>query len=332
MAVKDVFSPKPVNQIDPKSTKEELGEWEKKRKEAKAQREYMEEQRNIDRILQPEQPPEPQFQVRGGVNIDIDPLRDAKEARETSERVRKEKEDEVKEEKAKRERAEEERRKAEDDLKKSEMASAIKELGGQFATALKEMNTKIDAVKAGADPVSLVSQFSALEQLTKKINEIRMEGGGGVNPSIQLEITKLNIESARAEREFQVKMKQDDRNWELEKIKLQDQRYFKQQEAERQQRKDDMFASAPQVLGGAIARGIMEKQAGRVSGSVPPPTTSKTPQHHVEAPVGEAGEVECAGCSQPVAIGPTARNAVCSNCGMKYSVRRIEGQPTIEEE
>lgn len=324
MAVKDVFSPKPVNQIDPKRTEEKPSEWKRKAEDAKLEREYLEEQKRIERMSQPEMPPEPQFQVRGGVNIDIDPQRDTKEAREAAEKIRQEKDNEIKTEKEKREKADDQRRKAEDELKKTELTVVIKELTGEFKTALKDMNTKIDDVKAGADPSGLLTQFNALEQVAKKITDIRAEGGGGFDPRIQLEITKLNMENARAEREFQASMQERKERWEAEKIKMQEDRYFKQQELERQLKRDDMFAKGPEIFGRAFAEGIKHK--GPTQPSQQPSSSGKS--YRIEAGVGEAGVTDCVHCEgkSTVAVGPTAKNAVCGDCGTRFSITRTKRQ------
>jgi len=77
MAVKDVFTPKSTNPIDPQTAKEKEegkeSEWQRKAKDAKAEREYLEEQKRIDRIGQPEQSKEPAFGIEGKVKLDIDP-------------------------------------------------------------------------------------------------------------------------------------------------------------------------------------------------------------------------------------------------------------------
>lgn len=329
MAVKDVFAPKPVNPTDPKNIKEKdegkIGDWERKAKEAKATLEYVEAQKMIDRITQPEPPQEPQFKVTGGAHFDIDPQRDAREAREEAERVRKEKEAELKMEKEKRE-------KAEGDLRKSELASMMKDLTGQFAGALKEVRGEIAEVKSGADPSRLTAQWSALEQLAEKITALRSSGGGGTDPAIQLEITKMQMDNARADREFQARMEQDRRQWELDKEKMQDDRYFKRQEAEYKQKSRDMYAGAPIILGDMIARGIRDKEAGKAGGGVGQIQAKGKTGGYIEASEGDAGEVNCAVCQQPVYIGPTARSAECSNCRTRYPIKRIAKQSVPEGE
>jgi len=43
-------------------------------------------------------------------------------------------------------------------------------------------------------------------------------------------------------------------------------------------------------------------------------------------------EVEYPGCSQPLAIGPTARVVVCANCGERVPVKRVGERPSARAE
>lgn len=330
MAVEDVYKPKTVNPIDPKNVKgkeeDKETEFQRKAKDAKAEREYLEEQRRIDRIGQPEKSKEPAFAVEGKMHLDIDPQRDAKEAREATEKIRQEAEKEKKGRDEKIEKLTAERNEKARELQDSQLTAVMKEMTGSFNAALKDMNNKLEDVKAGADPSAMVNQFTVLRKLAEEMTSLKGTHGVG-DPSLQLEITKLQMDNARADREFQAKMEQDRRQWDLEKEKFQDNRYFKQQEAARQAKRDEMFANAPAVIGGAIAKGLMETGEGGVSGA----PKGKAGQH-VEAGVGEAGNFECSSCRQPVAIGPTAKSAVCSNCGTRFSIRRVESEVAPEEE
>ena len=326
MAVKDVFQPKATNLTDPQAVKEEgkATEWQQKTKEAKAEREYGEEQIRIARMHNPESS-EPGFKVTGGVKLDIDPLRDQREAREAAEKVR------VKAEEEKEKRDEEikkitvERDEKARELQDTKLSAVMKEMTGSFNAALKTMNEKLEEVRAGADPTAMVSQFKVLSNLSEEIASMRGTPAVG-DSALQLEITKLEMANARAEREFQARLAQEARQWDLEKIKLEDDRYFRKQEAARQQRKDDMFANAPAAVGSAIAKGMMDAEGANSISKAP---KSKVGQH-VEAGVGESGEFECSSCGHPVAIGPTARAAICSNCETRFPIERK--QPEIEPE
>lgn len=330
MAVKDVFRPEATNPSDPKNPRDKnegkVGEWENKAKEAKAEREYMEEQERIKRMGQPLPPQEPAFQVQGGVRLDIDPQRDANLARQELREQQERDGDKI-------EKLTSDLNKTKDELRESHITAVMKEMSNQFAGALKEMNDRIGSVRSGSDPTILASQFEVLTQIAEKMGFQKSTPQIG-DPMIQLEITKLQMENARADREFKAKLEQDKREWDLEKIKLEDDRSFKRAQLAQEEKRNELFVKAPQMVGGAIAQGIMSARGGGIGAkeSPPPPKSSKKQPRHIEAGQGESGEIECPGCNQPVAIGPTARVAVCANCGERVPVKRISGEPSSQEE
>lgn len=262
------------------------------------------------------------------MKLDIDPQRDAKEAREEL-RQQQEKSD------AKIEALTGDLDKTKGDLQKSEITAAMKEMGGQFANALKEMNEKIASVRSGADPAILATQFEALTKVAQQMGFQKSNPQIG-DPSIQLEITRLQMESAQKDREFQAKLALENRQWDLEKMKLEDERDFKRAQLAQDAKRNDMIAQAPQMLGTAIGQGLLTKQSSRGGGvaeeALPEPQAPRGKQeHHVEAGWGESGTIECPGCSEPLGIGPTAKVAVCANCNERVPIRRVDKKPVAEE-
>lgn len=269
---------------------------------------------------------EPAFRVTGGVKLDIDPQRDAREAREAVERmsVKAGEDKEKRDEEIKKLTAERDEKARE--LQDTKLSAVMREMTGSFNAALKTMNEKLEEVRAGADPSAMIGQFKVLTKLSEEMASLKGTPAAG-DASLQLEITKLQMDNARAEREFQARLAQEARQWDLEKMKLEDDRHFRQHEAARQQRKDDMFANAPAAVGEAWAKGMLAAEEAK---NIPQAPKSKVGQH-VEAGEGESGEFECS-CGQPVAIGPTARSAICSNCGTRFPIERTKPELEPEEE
>lgn len=327
MAVEDVFKPPIVNPIDPKVTKEKdkASEWEKKTRDAKAEREWLEEQRRMDRITQPEQPPESPFQFKGSVNLgNIDFQEQQKQAKEEAERVRKESADEIK-------RLTEELNKTKNELQANIISAAMKEQSSQFVAALKDMNEKIEAVKAGADPSVMMNQFDIVTKIAEKMGFSKGTGQTG-DPAIQLEITKLTMENALAQRKFEFEMQQRREDWELEKMKMQDERDLKREEMANERasekRKNEQWGGMIDRLGAAAGQGYYDRSRQKVAASAP---QGKRASRHIEAGVGEAGETECPNCQEPIAIGPTARTAVCASCNTRIPIKRTEKIEPEEE-
>ncbi|MBA7703237.1 hypothetical protein ES703_112019 [subsurface metagenome] len=210
----------------------------------------------------------------------------------------------------------------------------MKEMSTQFIGALKEMNDRIAAVRSGADPAILATQFEALTKVAEQMGYQKATPQIG-DPAIQLEITRLQMESAQKDREFRAKLAQENRQWDLEKMKLEDERAFKRQQLAQDAQRTDLIAQTPQVLANAFAQGLMarESKGGMVAKEASPEAEApkKKKGHHVDAGWGESGEVECPRCAQPIGIGPTAQTAVCSACGEKVPIRRVGERPSAQE-
>jgi len=179
---------------------------------------------------------------------------------------------------------------------------------------------------------SRASQKTFMEQFTEAKQTAEALGMAHPSPETGDLQTKLALEKLKFEQTVELRRlakeeKAEARTWQLELRRLDDERDARKVEATRQVKRDEMFANAPAVIGGAIAKGLMETGGGGVSGA-----PKGKMGHHVEAGVGESGEFECSSCSQPVGIGPTAKSATCSNCGARFSIKRVEPQVASAEE
>lgn len=170
---------------------------------------------------------------------------------------------------------------------------------------------------------SFTEQYQEALETAKALGMNMPSGHGG--ETIQLELKKLDFEQARALREMSRAEKAEDRRWQIELKRLDDERDRRREELERQRAKDQMWANAPQMLGGAVARGIMESR-GAAAGAVQSANAGKV-SSHLEAPWGEAGEFNCPECNEVVGIGPTSKAAACPRCGTKIPIKRTGEKP-----
>jgi len=152
---------------------------------------------------------------------------------------------------------------------------------------------------------------------------------GDLNTQIQLK--KMEFDQTVQLRRLSREEKASERQWQLELRRLDDERAAKHQESAQAAKRDEMVAKAPELIGRAIAQGIMASGEGKAAASQPITSRKGDKSHHVEAGQGEAGEVECPGCGQPVAIAPTADKAICANCGSKYDIDRTAVAPGDEK-
>ena len=194
-----------------------------------------------------------------------------------------------------------------------------------------QMQVLTKMIETSASRGSFVEQYNAVIETAKTLGLSQPQIAGDINSQIALkkmefdqtaELRRMAREEKRADRDFQRQLNRDADEREARKV-----------EQGRQDRRDEMFNKAPQVIGGALAQGILANQRGGGGVTQEAPVETKPSKgKHVEANWGDSGEVECPGCSQPIAIGPTARTAVCANCGVKVPIRRTGERPTAEEE
>jgi len=313
MSVEDVYASKVINPTDPSVNKDQKKQtdseyWDERAKTERAKREYEEESamrtKSKDQAINP---PEPPFQFKGSINMgDIDMQRDAREAKEATEAENARRDKELKEEREKREVVEKEKHQLE------------------LAGIQKDMNQKMESLEktilaGNANQKSITTQIGEIQELAGVLGFQRPDPtlAGSLDVSTRIELIKLQNENARAEREFKREMRREEREYQRLMRKDDDDRHFQQGEADRQAKRDGMFAKAPEMVGRAIASGMME---GGGAGA-----KQKPQSYHLEAAAGAGGEAECPYCGSDIAIGPTARSAVCPNpeCGAKLPIKRV---------
>lgn len=146
------------------------------------------------------------------------------------------------------------------------------------------------------------------------------------NPQIALELAKLGLESAREDRKFQMEMENSKRKWDMDMLEMKDNRTFKERELQLQEKKDQQLFTLPEIIGGAIAKGMREQGGPAVGGGVQQ-QQRRTYKTTVEP--GQAGHIECPECQNSVEITANARAAECQSCHTPFIIER---KPAQEEE
>lgn len=325
MTVENVFKPKTVKPVDPHAAVEKDGEgadyWTKKAAGAKARLDYQEYEQAM-RMLG--QTPEAPFTIKGAVDLGtIDVQQQQRDAQAQADKVRTDKDAELKTER-------EHSAGLQDQLNKERTDSIRRD----FDSKLTELNKTIEqlATAPKKDDRPLHEQFK--EQLTS-LRELAQDLGlektsTGQDPMIALELAKLNFSQAREEREFKWKMRQDEKNFQLEIRKANDEREHNQGLLQAQARKDDMLASLPEQIGGAFARGIKGSSRG---GAPQPVGQSRADPQAIRIGEGESGAIGCAECESMIEVAPTTTVAQCLGCNARYPIIRVpagEPQPTEE--
>ncbi len=213
-----------------------------------------------------------------------------------------------------------------DDLRERLHGKEMEVLTTSFAA---QMQALTEMVKANASRGSFMDQYNGVMEMAKTIGFSQPQLAGDVTSQMALEKMKFdqNIELKRMAREE----KRADREFQRQLNVDAEERETKKGERAQQAKRDDMFARAPQVIGSALAQGMLanEGNGGGVSEQASPePKASRgKPGPQFEAGWGESGEVECPGCNQPIGIGPTAKTAVCTNCDESVPITRVGEKP-----
>ncbi|KKN59497.1 hypothetical protein LCGC14_0541110 [marine sediment metagenome] len=216
------------------------------------------------------------------------------------------------------------------DLRERLHSKEMEVLTTSFAAQMQAL-TKM--VESNASRGSFMDQYNGVMEMAKTIGLSQPQLAGDVTQSMALEKMKFeqNLELKRMGREDRQADREFTRRLNLDA----EEREAKKGERAQQAKRDDMFAKAPQVIGGAIAQGLMANKGdgGGVSeqASPEPKAPKGKPGPHFEAGWGESGDGECPGCNQPIGIGPTAKTAVCANCGDSVPIIRVGEKPGASE-
>jgi hypothetical protein len=226
-----------------------------------------------------------------------------------------------------------------EDMKKEfkEQLSASGQANLQLQDKIHEQQTEIlkltfgaqiqalkDTIAAGVGKKDFLEQYNEVMGTAKALG-VQIAGPGQISsPELQLQILKIEHEHALALEAMKDSREESRRQWDLKLRELDEKSEATKAEFARQQQRDQFFFQAPETIGGAIARGIIESKGGSGIAQATPQSPPRGKQaFHIEAPPGEGGETNCPNCNEIVGIGPTARSAVCPGCGLKIPITRI---------
>jgi len=315
MALEEVFTPprKAGSTIDPKSVSQkdvrDANYWEQKAREAKAEKEAKLELKEIERIEKGDRdkPPESPFKVTGAVNLGNFDLQEQSRAMETKMKEIEEKyENQIG---AISEKSDHYR----DELHKAQ----IQMLSDQFQLQLGFLTKQIAAGQSRQP--SFEEQMEKVKNLATQLGFQPMSTVGKGNPELEIRMLELQHAEAARQRDFEWKLKQYDleREQRLEEAKIKREVEMERIKAERE--RNNMLATLPDTIGGALARGLLDAGSNNNAISRRP---QQPRQYRIEASLGQQGEVPCPNCQTPVAILPETEVAVCAGCGARMPITR----------
>lgn len=304
VALKDRITQKKKSEIDRQEELEraeheaKMAELEKKRKEAAANASKAEERT------------ENPFHVKGQINvgnIDLQAEREAtqRQAAEAQAAMA----------------AEMERQRQENALLREKLSEQrIEEVKNTLLSQLNQQNQQLESlIHNQANKASLADQIAAMKKTASELGLV--DGNAGSSAAVQVELKRLEfeLEDRKHQHALELQRIEDERDYKKKQLALEDKRIEAEIEEKRKGR--EQLAQAPTIIGQVIARAI---QAGGETGAPANVINSSAPAGHIEAPVGEAGELECPGCNETMSFGPTQKLAVCPGCGNKFAVNRIK--------
>ncbi len=325
MAVlKDAFIPEKKGDTNPDPDTRKAGEtgpgyYKKKAEEARARLDYVEAESLIDRARAgPAAPAESPIQIKGSVNLgDFDLQAQGREAAETLKQERADSNTRLAA-------AEAEARKAKDDLATANLEHLRQDFSTKFASLQ-------DAVmKGNTSQKSFAEQY---KELTETATLLGLSpgggvGGGGGGGTMQIEILKMQHQMKMDERNFQREMRKDDKAWQLELKKMEREDKRAQEKLEAEKERNALLYSIPERIGGALGEAVVNGATAEPSGGQVSAAPAK--QYHIEAPVGDAGELDCPKCHSKIGFGPTSAGAECVKCHLKLSIKRTPAVQHVE--
>lgn len=203
-------------------------------------------------------------------------------------------------------------------------------LGGGKVSEIKDIFNLIEAIGKTKTEKGLAEQVKEAKDMLSAI-EGEKKPSEAIPAEIALQLKKMEFDNNIAIEEMRDKRAKDDRDWDMVKIKWQEERDSRRAEIEGkfaiERERNQMISGGIEQLGKVIARASMDAD----SGIVAPANNSgtKLANEIISAGIGESGETTCPSCNGIIGIAKDADKAICAGCSTIYRVQRI---PQVAEE
>lgn len=311
----DIFDPPTDNPDNPEVKKgkpeEGAGYWDQKAKEARAKREYEEEQRQAKLAREKEGTQvEPPFSVKGSVNLgNIDFQKQQEELKKTMEKIQQDAQNQI-------QALNQQNADYRDQMHRIQLDMVEKTLKAQIESMQKTIQEGLLKPK---DP-NIIERLNEIMQIAGVLGYARPDPQSGLPAELQLKMLEMEMSEKTAARKFEWDKMMSERNWQLALKKLEAESQARAAEIQQEREKRNMFASPFESIGAAIAKGLIDS-GGSIGEKIS--TRRKRSEFRLQAGEGESGTVECPECGEPIAIAPTARSTVCPSCEATVSITRI---------
>ncbi len=179
---------------------------------------------------------------------------------------------------------------------------------------------------AGEPQGSLTDQILMVKTLASELGLKPPDAAVG-DSSVQLQILAMTHAEAQRDREFKWQMEQDRNAREDRREDAANNLAMRGAELAQGRERTELIVSAVKTVGATAAAGLMASEGAEPASS--PPQGVKV--GNIQVGIGGSGETKCIKCKQPVAVGPTAKSAVCAGCGARYSIQRTQAASPGEQ-
>jgi hypothetical protein len=312
VALKDRLSQKKKAELDRQDELEraehetKMAELERKRKEAAANTSKLE-----DKADNP-------FQVKGQINVgNIDLQQEREETRRQATEAQAAMAEQM------------ERQRQENALLREQLSEQrLETVKNTLLTQLNQQNKQLtDLINSQANRTSIVDQIKAMKATANELGLVDGNAGSGAAVQVELKRLEFELEDRRHQHTIEIERLHDERAYKTRQLEIEEKKIEAEIEEKRKSR--EQLAQAPIMIGQVLAKAMM-------SGGEPANVISSAAAGHIEAPEGEAGELECPGCKETMSFGPTQKLAVCPGCSSRFTVTRFKSgsqpSPIAEEE
>lgn len=156
----------------------------------------------------------------------------------------------------------------------------------------------------GSGSKSIVDQIRELKETAAELGLLNPSAGKDAN--IEIELAKLNYQQAREEREFKARMRAEEKKWQLELMRFQEEKEFKKKQLEHDARRLEMLSSIPDKIGEGLAAFISTRA--EMDTDKPAARTANT----------NIQFFKCTDCGTDIPVPPGAKKIKCPKCGSEY--------------
>jgi len=182
-----------------------------------------------------------------------------------------------------------------------------------FKTQVGELKKALDEKK---DEKTITEKLEEIKETAVTLGWGPQQTNNQIPADTQIQLQKMSNDMQLRLAEMTADQSRRDKEWDLTRIKWDDERQLRHQELNQKAAADaerlQFMKGTVNTFGKVIGQSFMEE------GGV----TAQPKNFSIEAGVGEEGDITCPGCSKPMFLPADANELICSSCGSTGKVVR----------